>query len=77
MAQSVVDDIIRQASRLSQSERQRIAAALSSDAVSLPGRRVDAYGRFAHVPASVDDFLLRKAAEMELEDRDSASGDTR
>lgn len=77
MAQSTVEDIIHQASRLSQSEKQRIVAALSADAVSPPRRRLDAYGQFANVPTSVNDFLFRKAAEIELEDRRPGSGDNR
>lgn len=77
MAQSTVDDIIQQASRLSQSEKQRIAEALSADAVSPPRSRADVYGQFAHVSTSVDDFLFRKAAEIELEDRRPQSGDNR
>jgi hypothetical protein len=74
MSQSAVDDIIHRASRLSQSEKQRIIAALSADAVGPPRRRVDPYGQFAHVSTSVDDFLFRKASEIELEDRRPGSG---
>ena len=77
MAQSTVDDIIHQASRLSQSEKQRIVAALSADAVGPPRRRLDPYGQFAHVSTSVKDFLFRKAAEIDLEDRHPGSGDLR
>jgi len=69
MAQSTVDDIIiERVCRLSRSEKERIVAALSADAVSPPRRRLDIYGQFAHVPTSVNDFLFRKAAEIELED---------
>ncbi len=32
-------------------------------------RRVDPFGQFAWVPTSVDAFLARKAAEIDLEDR--------
>ena len=78
MAQSVVDEITHRASGLSPGEKERIVAALSGAAPGPPpDRRLDAYGRFAHVPTSVGDFLLRKAAEIELEDPNPVSGDFR
>jgi len=64
MAQFTVDDIIHQASRLSQSEKERIVEALSANPVSPSRKRLDVYGQFAHVSTSVNDFLFRKAADI-------------
>jgi hypothetical protein len=77
MAQFTVDDIIHQAFRLSQSEKERIVEALSANPVSPSRKRLDVYGQFAHVSTSVNDFLFRKAAEIELEDCRADRGDNR
>jgi hypothetical protein len=77
MAHSTVEEIIDMASRLSQADQQRIIAELSAVAVSSLTGRLDVHGWFAHVPTSVDDFLGRKATEIELESRSSDDGGLR
>jgi len=62
--------MISKAKTLSPDEQRELVAALTGTAAT-PKRsvRVDPFGKFAHVPTSVDAFLARKAAEIDLENR--------
>jgi hypothetical protein len=67
---SAVEKIVSEAIRLSRDEQLELIDALTGPTNSEMGeKRVDPFGKFSYVPTSVDAFLARKAAEIDLEDR--------
>jgi hypothetical protein len=67
---SAVEKIISEVKKLSRDRQEELMVALTNTGDSEGiARRVDPFGQFAWVPTSVDAFLARKAAEIDLEDR--------
>jgi hypothetical protein len=70
MSQALVDDLIAKTAELSRDEQRVVLASLLARDEGAPApKRVDPFGKFAHVSTSVDAFLARKAAEIDLEIR--------